>query len=209
MAELTYKWWIANKAKTLTDEPLSGALKSIEPDQEKMKKAPRRAENVKSLLDKLPKVLKAIEDTLGLCKPKIHDTTKTNLEALKGQATSLFSELDGEFKGYENTMKEVTASRSTISKCAKEAVTKPSAQTLDQVIDGCKKLEQCLTKAPLRNEAKFQEWDSQCGRIKKACEKLKGVLANEPKTTGNKPLPSVERAVALKELKNQLALAHL
>lgn len=150
MAELSYKWWIANKAKTLLIEPLSAALKVIAPLQEKMKSR-NRAEDVETLLLKMPMVLKAIDGTLKLCLPVVHDTTKKNLRILKGLAAQLQSDLRELLMAYDTSIKEVNRLRAVLYKDAMVALPKPTDQSVGKIMDDCEAMGSAAEAAPLKH----------------------------------------------------------
>jgi len=181
MAELSYTWWIANKAKTLFNEPLSAALKTIEPDQERWKKTFRWAEVAESLHKKLPVVLNAIDATSKKCLPRVHDTTKANLKILKVQATELQNEVREALKQYDNTLQEIGKWQATIYKDVMVTLKHPDPGSLDNLMSECIKMGTCANNKGGLKHKSFERivWlggGSQGGGLYGFCKKLKDAL---------------------------------
>lgn len=85
MAELSEKWWKANKAKTLLSEPLTAALKLYDAAEAERRKEPDDEAYAKAKAA-LPGVKTAIEATRAKCKPTTHKQTLGYLDDLKKAA---------------------------------------------------------------------------------------------------------------------------
>ncbi len=104
-AELNYKWWDKNKAKTLKKTGLGKALKEYEKDNPK---DIHRCSftDLKVCSDRLTEVQAVASKAVGACNKKIHGETMAALKTYDGVVKAAKARVEGQLKTFE---KDLTA----------------------------------------------------------------------------------------------------
>jgi hypothetical protein len=136
MAELTYTWWRANKARTLRNEPLSEVLRRIQDNQQGyIRTRGGRADYMIPLRLEMDPLILAIRATRRRCSRLIHGATIANLNIMENLAKRLKSDLNNKLRAFDRTMEGIKKNRIAILTKLTVVLRRPTVDNIQEVLE--------------------------------------------------------------------------
>jgi hypothetical protein len=193
MAELTYTWWRANKARTLRNEPLSEVLRRIQDNQQGYNRTRGgRADYMTPLRREMDPLIQAIRETRRRCSRLIHGATIANLNEMENLARRLKSDLNNKLRAFDQTMEGIRKNRIAILTKLTVVLRRPTGDNIQEVLEMLYVFGMLANKALVKHK-KFgllisitggrTQGGGLCGRLQKMQQDL---LQNGRTTAGRK-----------------------